>query len=147
VIGNAGTLISFRVGSEGAPLLATEFQPKFEVLNLLNLPNYAMYLRLMIDGVARVRTGRVGWPQLGPLIGSKGIITDRSVDFAAPCPILFMGLKRRRIALVLAKADTLVWPSVRLTTSASGTGAFAAQWLACITSCQCFVPRLAVRYA
>jgi len=48
--GNAATLISFRVGAEDAPLLATEFQPKFDVLDLINLPNYAIYLKLMIEG-------------------------------------------------------------------------------------------------
>jgi len=51
VLGNAGTLISFRVGSEDAPLLAREFQPKFEVLDLISLPNFSMYLKLMIDGM------------------------------------------------------------------------------------------------
>ena len=50
VLGNVGTIISFRIGSEDAPLLAKEFQPKFEILDLLNLPNYSLYLRLMIDG-------------------------------------------------------------------------------------------------
>jgi hypothetical protein len=50
VLGNAGTLISFRVGPEDASLLAKEFQPKFGVEDLLNLPNHAIYLRLMIDG-------------------------------------------------------------------------------------------------
>ena len=50
VLGNAGTLISFRVGPEDATTLAREFQPTFDTLDLLNLPNYAMYLRLMIDG-------------------------------------------------------------------------------------------------
>ncbi len=50
VIGNAGTLISFRVGSEDASLLAKELQPKFEVMDLINLPNHSMYLKLMIDG-------------------------------------------------------------------------------------------------
>jgi hypothetical protein len=50
VLGNAATLISFRVGAEDAPILAKEFQPKFEVLDLINLPNYAIYLKLMIDG-------------------------------------------------------------------------------------------------
>ncbi len=50
VLGNAGTLISFRVGAEDAPYLAREFQPKFEVLDLLSLPNHRIYLRLMIDG-------------------------------------------------------------------------------------------------
>ncbi len=50
VLGNAGTLISFRVGAEDAPLLAREFQPKFDVEDLLNLPNYNIYLKLMIGG-------------------------------------------------------------------------------------------------
>lgn len=51
VLGNAGTLISFRVGSEDATLLAKEFQPTFDVEDLLNLPNHAIYLKLMIDGM------------------------------------------------------------------------------------------------
>jgi hypothetical protein len=50
VLGNAGTIISFRVGAEDAPLLAREFQPKYEVQDLINLPNRSMYLKLMIDG-------------------------------------------------------------------------------------------------
>jgi type IV secretory pathway TraG/TraD family ATPase VirD4 len=50
VLGNAATLISFRVGPEDAPILAKEFQPKFEVGDLLNLPNHRIYLKLMIDG-------------------------------------------------------------------------------------------------
>jgi len=50
VLGNAGTLISFRVGPEDARILAQEFQPTFVVEDLLNLPNRRFYLRLMIDG-------------------------------------------------------------------------------------------------
>jgi len=50
VLGNAATLISFRVGAEDAPYLAHEFQPKFEVADFINLPNYSIYLKLMIDG-------------------------------------------------------------------------------------------------
>jgi hypothetical protein len=50
VLGNAGTIASFRVGPEDATLLAGEFQPKFEVLDLLYLPNRSLYLKLMIDG-------------------------------------------------------------------------------------------------
>ena len=50
VLGNAGTLISFRVGTEDAPLLAREFQPTFDTLDLINLPNRNFYLKLMIDG-------------------------------------------------------------------------------------------------
>jgi hypothetical protein len=50
VLGNAATLISFRVGPEDAGILAREFQPKFEVEDVINLPNRDIYLKLMIDG-------------------------------------------------------------------------------------------------
>ena len=50
ILGNVGTLISFRVGAEDAPYLAREFQPVFGVEDLLNLPNHDLYLKLMIDG-------------------------------------------------------------------------------------------------
>ena len=50
VLGNAGTLISFRVGPEDGFLLAQEFQPEFGVEDLLNLANHDIYLKLMIDG-------------------------------------------------------------------------------------------------
>ena len=50
VLGNAGSIISFRVGVEDVPYLVREFQPKFEELDLLQLPNYSIYLKLMIDG-------------------------------------------------------------------------------------------------
>jgi hypothetical protein len=50
VLGNAGTIISFRVGPEDATLLAGEFQPTFDTIDLLRLPNRSIYLKLMIDG-------------------------------------------------------------------------------------------------
>jgi hypothetical protein len=50
VLGNAGTILSFRVGAEDAGFLAREFQPVFSELDLINLPNRSLYLRLMIDG-------------------------------------------------------------------------------------------------
>ena len=49
VLGNVGTLISFRVGPEDAHVLAKEFEPIFSVHDLLSLPNHDVYLRLMID--------------------------------------------------------------------------------------------------
>ena len=49
VLGNAGTLITFRVGAEDAPMLARELAPTFREPDLINLPNFAFYLRLMIE--------------------------------------------------------------------------------------------------
>jgi type IV secretory pathway TraG/TraD family ATPase VirD4 len=50
VLGNAGTIISFRVGAEDSPYLAREFHEVFEEIDLLQLPNHRIYLKLMIDG-------------------------------------------------------------------------------------------------
>lgn len=50
VFGNAGTLISFRVGALDAPIIAHELSPKFSSDDLISLPNFHIYLRLMIDG-------------------------------------------------------------------------------------------------
>lgn len=51
VLGNAGTIISFRVGAEDAPYMEREFLGQFEQVDLLQLPNYRIYLRLMVDGM------------------------------------------------------------------------------------------------
>jgi len=50
VLGNAGTLISFRTGAEDAFYLAREFSPVFKADDLIALPNYHIFLKLMIDG-------------------------------------------------------------------------------------------------
>jgi type IV secretory pathway TraG/TraD family ATPase VirD4 len=51
VLGNAGTMIAFRLGGEDAPYLAREFQARFEALDLMQLENHHIYLKLMIDGM------------------------------------------------------------------------------------------------
>jgi Type IV secretion-system coupling protein DNA-binding domain len=51
VLGNVGTLIAFRVGAPDAEMLEKEFQPEISALDLLNLANYHIYLKLMVDGV------------------------------------------------------------------------------------------------
>jgi type IV secretory pathway TraG/TraD family ATPase VirD4 len=51
VLGNAGTIISFRVGAEDATYMAKEFQARFEPIDLMQLENYHIYLKLMIDGM------------------------------------------------------------------------------------------------
>lgn len=52
VFGNAGTIISFRVGAADAELLEKEFEPIFMMNDIVNLPKYHVYLKLMIDGIA-----------------------------------------------------------------------------------------------
>jgi len=50
ILGNVGTLITFRVGPRDADFLAKEFSGQFKASDLMNLPNYNLYLRLMING-------------------------------------------------------------------------------------------------
>jgi energy-coupling factor transporter ATP-binding protein EcfA2 len=50
VLGNVGTLISFRVGSQDAELLEKELYPIFTREDIINLPQYHIYLKLLIDG-------------------------------------------------------------------------------------------------
>lgn len=52
VFGNCGTIVSFRVGAADAELLEKEFEPVFMMNDLVNLPKYNIYLKLMIDGIA-----------------------------------------------------------------------------------------------
>lgn len=49
VVGNAGTLIVFRVSADDAAYLARELAPVFDPVDLVGLPNHHIYLRLMID--------------------------------------------------------------------------------------------------
>jgi CxxC-x17-CxxC domain-containing protein len=51
VFGNVGTMIVFRVGSDDADFLEKEFDPEFTPQDIVSLPNYKIYLKLMIDGV------------------------------------------------------------------------------------------------
>jgi CxxC-x17-CxxC domain-containing protein len=51
VFGNVGTMIVFRVGADDAEFLEPEFEPEFVPQDIVNLPNYKIYLKLMIDGV------------------------------------------------------------------------------------------------
>lgn len=52
VIGNVGTMITFRVGGDDAEILEKEFGPEFMTSDLVNLGFAQIYLKLMIDGIA-----------------------------------------------------------------------------------------------
>ena len=52
IFGNAGSIISFRVGAMDAEFLEKEYEPVFMMNDIVNLPKYHIYLKLMIDGIA-----------------------------------------------------------------------------------------------
>jgi len=51
VFGNVGTMIIFRCGADDAEFLEKEFDPEFTPQDIVSLPNYKIYLKLMIDGI------------------------------------------------------------------------------------------------
>lgn len=56
ILGNVGTLISFRLGATDAPQVAKQFASDIpKPIDLINLANYEMFIKLMIQG----RQGRV----------------------------------------------------------------------------------------
>jgi hypothetical protein len=50
ILGNVGTIIVFRIGANDAEIFAQEFAPDFKIVDFTNLPNYHIYLKMMIDG-------------------------------------------------------------------------------------------------
>lgn len=62
VFGNVGTMIVFRIGAADAAEFETEFEPTFLPADLVNLPKFHMYMKLMIDGVSSTPFSAIGLP-------------------------------------------------------------------------------------
>lgn len=50
VFGNVGTMISFRVSADDAPILAKQFEPQFEPNDLLQMHNRNFIINMVING-------------------------------------------------------------------------------------------------
>lgn len=50
ILGNVGSVISFRLGLADAEILSKEFWPEFSAEDLIRLPNYSAYIKLMVRG-------------------------------------------------------------------------------------------------
>jgi CxxC-x17-CxxC domain-containing protein len=51
VFGNAGTMVIFRVGAADAEWLENELAPEFTIEDVVNIPNYNIYIKLMVNGI------------------------------------------------------------------------------------------------
>jgi len=54
VFGNVGTMISFQVGSDDAEVLSLQFEEVVMPKDILSLPKYHAYARLMVDGMTNL---------------------------------------------------------------------------------------------
>jgi energy-coupling factor transporter ATP-binding protein EcfA2 len=66
ILGNVGTIIAFRIGATDAEILAPEFAPEINPIDLLNLPNYHIYLKMMVDGKVSKPFSAVTLPPASP---------------------------------------------------------------------------------
>lgn len=64
VFGNVGTMAIFRVGAYDADIFQKEFAPQFTAEDIVNLQQYQMYLKLMIDGVTSPPFSAKGMPPI-----------------------------------------------------------------------------------
>jgi hypothetical protein len=71
VLGNVGTMGAFRIGAEDAEFLEKQFEPEFSRFDLVNLDNYNLITKMMINN-------KISTPfkmqTLGPVKGNKDIV-------------------------------------------------------------------------
>ena len=70
VLGNAGTMSVFRIGTEDTEVLAKEFAPTFSAYDLLNVPKFSCYIRLLIDNTVSKPFNLLTYP---PRPGNKAL--------------------------------------------------------------------------
>ncbi|MDO8626589.1 MAG: type IV secretion system DNA-binding domain-containing protein [Candidatus Magasanikbacteria bacterium] len=68
VLGNAGSLVTFRIGPEDAEVLQKEYAPVFGAYDLLNVEQYTAYVKLLIDNTAAKPFNMMTYP---PQAGNK----------------------------------------------------------------------------
>lgn len=51
VFGNVGSMAVFRVGNEDAQMLENQFHPVFSVHDIMNIPNFNAYMKILANGV------------------------------------------------------------------------------------------------
>jgi hypothetical protein len=76
IIGNVGTIISFRLGLEDAKEIENQFLPEYSAHDLCNLPNYNAVMRTNIKGERTVPCN------------FKTVLTDGSVQFCDPSEVI-----------------------------------------------------------
>ncbi|MDD5726118.1 MAG: type IV secretion system DNA-binding domain-containing protein [Patescibacteria group bacterium] len=85
VIGNAGTILAFRIGGTDASFLEQEFSPVFTPEDLVNLTKYTIYLKLMVDGVATAPFSATTLPPMATFTGNaQKVISVSRERYAVP---------------------------------------------------------------
>ena len=106
VLGNAGTIVSFRIGADDAEILSKEFAPVFGAYDLLNVEQYTAYVKLLIDNTAAKPFNMMTYP---PMPGNKELaaaIKELSrLKYGRPREIVEAEIMERAQLGVAAKAS------------------------------------------
>jgi CxxC-x17-CxxC domain-containing protein len=100
VFGNVGTMIVFRIGAADAEFLENEFTPNLLPEDLINLPKYHFYLKLMIDGVSSEPFSAKGLPPVysESLGNEEKVIRASRERYAKPRDVVEDKIKRWSLA-------------------------------------------------
>ena len=71
-------MISFRVGASDAEVMAKEFYPEFSEVDIINLPKFHMYIKMMIDGATSKPFSAITLPKPPLTISFKDEIIAKS---------------------------------------------------------------------
>lgn len=89
VFGNVGTIITFRVGSPDATFMETEFMPRFTPEDIINLPKYNVYIKLLIDGVTSQPFSALTLPPIAQVTHSEEKVVKVSRErYAQPRSVI-----------------------------------------------------------
>ncbi|MBD3359948.1 MAG: type IV secretion system DNA-binding domain-containing protein [Candidatus Buchananbacteria bacterium] len=96
VFGNVGTLMCFRVGAADAEFLEKEFMPYLTQEDLVALPKFHIYLKLMIDGIASEPFSARGLPPVysDSLGNEQKVINVSRERYAKPKNVVEDKIKR-----------------------------------------------------
>jgi len=109
VFGNVGSVVSFQVGPDDALLLAAQFGDIFGESDLMSLPRYHIYLRLLIDGSVSSAFSATTLPPL-----------PRTEACADPATLIRISRERYSTPRVVVEDRLSRW--FRLSTDANGEG-------------------------
>lgn len=128
IFGNVGTMIVFRVGATDAEFLESEFEPEFLPADIVNLPNYSVYLKLMVDGVTSRPFSATTLPPFKVATSEttkETIIRNSQKRYARPKAVVEEEINRWSGVMISAEGASPVLPT------ASKEGAYLATCSSC----------------
>src|SRR3989344_971199 len=107
IFGNVGTMLSFRVGAIDAEFLETQFGPELVAIDMVNLPNYNVYLKLLVDGISSRPFSAMTLPPI-PLEKERGV-KEKIIETSRSR----YGISRVAVEKIIKKWAVEIKPSIK----------------------------------